>query len=251
MTPPMRPGETWATYRLDKFLGMLWIVTRSKTKYFLRDHVVMIDGQPVEDKAQYVREGQIITIDDDPITVVSQVTVCIHKPTGYVSSDTDEWGHLSYQHLLLDCPYRHMVHVAGRLDQDTTWLLIATSDGAFAHRIISPKTHCWKTYLVYVADALTPQMIEQLAWGVTLDDGTWTLPARAEQIGTHELKLSLREGKFHQVKRMLQAVWNTVLSLHRTHIGSVSCADIPEGSWIYMTPAQQDALSSCIAEKKE
>lgn len=188
-------------------------------------------------------EGQIHEVEAKEF-----VSVLLFKPKGYVCSDVEEGGHPSYNELLQDCPYWLTLHVAGRLDQDTTGLVIATNDGDFNHRIISPKHKLVKSYLVSCEKEVTPEMITQLEKGVTLDDGYKTLPAvvKIPQFGRdgktdiqkknikNFIELQITEGKYHQVKRMLEAVENRVTHLHRQRIGERTLEGLSEGEWKYI-----------------
>ncbi len=145
--------------------------------------------------------------------------ILLHKPAGYVCSDIPEGRHKSYRDLLDDCIYKETLHVAGRLDADTTGLVLVTNDGTLNHQIISPKKKMTKIYEVTSEKPLTDTDCRQLQNGVMLDDGYTTLPAQLQKISDTNIRLSLHEGKYHQVKRMREAVNNKVTKLHRTQIG--------------------------------
>lgn len=134
-------------------------------------------------------------------------------------SDIPEGRHKSYRDLLDDCVYKETLHVAGRLDADTTGLVLITNDGDLNHQIISPKKKMTKIYEVDAEKPLSATNLNQLKNGVTLEDGYRTLPAQVQKISDKKILLSLHEGKYHQVKRMLEAVDNKVTKLHRTQIG--------------------------------
>lgn len=161
-------------------------------------------------------EGDTLARENQQIIVKTRITLLIYKPAGYVSSDVDEYGRPSYKKLLADYPYTSLLHIAGRLDVDTEGLIIASSDGQLVHKIISPKHHLPKTYLVTTRDVLDQKQCDRLAAGVYLDDMYHTLPAQATLIDDHHLTLVLTEGKYHQVKRMLVSVGNEVVHLQRT-----------------------------------
>lgn len=130
------------------------------------------------------------------------IYVLLHKPAGYVCSDIDDGGWPSYRQLIIDCPYAEMLHVAGRLDQDTEGLVIATNDGQRMHRVISPK-HKWdKQYLVHLRDPLDEDKAEIVRAGMQLDPDYITLPAQLTYIDSKTILLTIHEGKYHQIKRM-------------------------------------------------
>lgn len=162
-------------------------------------------------------------------------TECSHKPSTYPSIYT-----------LLPSPLRMRpnksavqgVQAVGRLDQDTTGLLLLTDDGKFIHRMASPRHHVPKVYEVTVKHALDDAQLQRLRQGVVLDDDPRPVRAAAcEAGGTHQLSLTLTEGKYHQVKRMLAAVGNRVEALHRSRIGELALpADLAPGQWRWLTP---------------
>lgn len=189
-----------------------------------------------------MKRGDIIHIDHwggiIPLAIECKefVTILLHKPKWYVCSDIDEWWHKSYNKLLMQCPYWKTLHVAGRLDQDTTWLVVCTNNGDLNHRIISPKHKLIKTYIVHCEWVITEVMIDKLRQGVKLDDGYITLPAELVRVETNDREIILRivEGKYHQVKRMLEAVWNKVVNLHRSEIGDRNLHGLKEWEWRYL-----------------
>lgn len=172
------------------------------------------------------------------------VTLILYKPKNFVCSDIDEGGHKSYSNLLKNCPYWKTLHVAGRLDQDTTWLVICTNDGDFNHRIISPKHKLIKTYKVVCESDISEDMIIRLEQWVELDDGYKTLPAKVKRIdlasaaskwiSLRHIELQIIEGKYHQVKRMMESVDNKVVELHRSNIGERNLDGLKEWEWTYI-----------------
>lgn len=224
--------------RLDKYLANLGIVSRRDMNLFFKNEYILVNDIEAIKPSDPIDYGDVITRNKQDIVVKEFIYLLIHKPAGITSSDVDEASYKSYRSLLTDCPYTQMLHVAGRLDQDTEWLLIASNDGQFVHRIKSPKHHREKEYYVRSKNIITDPQIKQLEQGVTLDDGYKTLPAQAYKVGDKELRLILHEGKFHQVKRMLQAVGNEVIYLRRDRIGEYVLGDIPMGKWQYFEPIQ-------------
>lgn len=204
--------------RIDKYLSQLDLFPRRRSGSLLRKGVFSVNGEQIISPKHLLAEGDILSRDDKQVIVKFRVTVVLNKPVGYISSDVDERRHLSYKHLLKDYPYVSMLHIAGRLDVDTHGLILATSDGILLHRIISPKQHLPKTYRVIAKHVLSDAQLDALRVWVTLGDGYMTLPAGVERVWSHEILLTLTEGKYHQVKRMLHAVDNEVLELQRTAI---------------------------------
>ena len=173
----------------------------------------------------------------------------LHKPSGFeCSQKPSTWPSI---YTLLPAPLRQRpngaasgVQAVGRLDQDTTGLLLLSDDGKFIHRMSSPRHHVPKTYEVTCKHPVTPQQVDQLLAGVVLEDDPKPVRAAAcEAVGELGLRLVLTEGKYHQVKRMVAAVSNRVEALHRSRIGSIDLpADLAPGQWRWLTPLQVQAL---------
>ena len=163
--------------------------------------------------------------------------VVLHKPAGYECSLKPR--HHASVYTLLPTPLRNRgVQAVGRLDEDTTGVLLFTDDGALIHRLTSPKRHVDKVYEVTCKHAVDAGQIERLVVGVLLHDENETVRASAcEATGERSLRLVLTEGKYHQVKRMVAAVGNRVDALHRSAFGAVGCADLAPGAWRWVDPA--------------
>lgn len=173
-------------------------------------------------------------IDDEiEFTVVQSVTILLHKPAGYVCSEVDEAGHLSYKNLLSDCIYAPLLKVAGRLDQDTTGLVLATSDGKLNHYLTSPKSNKPKEYRVTCQNPVSDSDLSQLEQGVQIEDYI-TRPAKAVRIDDFTFFLTLVEGKYHQVKKMCEAISNQCIALQRTKIADWTLDGLAEGEWKFV-----------------
>ncbi len=178
--------------------------------------------------------------------------VVLHKPAGTECSHKP--GRWPSVYSLLPAPLRQRpttgavqgVQAVGRLDQDTTGLLLLSDDGAFIHRMASPKHHVPKLYQVQCAQAVTPDQIQRLLTGVLLHDERQTVRAAAAvATGPQSLDLTLTEGKFHQVKRMLAAVGNEVVQLHRARMGQFDLpSDLAPGQWRWLTPEERVQASA-------
>jgi pseudouridine synthase len=160
------------------------------------------------------------------LSVRQVVTILFHKPSGYVCSDRDEWWHLSYKQLLSNCVYSPILKVAGRLDRDTTGLVLATSDWALIHTIISPKSGKEKEYKVTCKRELSDSNLQQLEQGVIIDTDYQTLPAKTVRIDPFSFYLVITEGKFHQIKKMCEAVDHECIALQRVRIGEWLLGDM-------------------------
>ena len=204
---------------------------------------VVIDGIVVDDPfAEVDPEGLIVTVRGQPWPYHAKALVLLHKPVGYECSQKPK--HHPSVLALLPPPLRvRGLQPVGRLDQDTTGLLLMTDDGALIHRLTSPKKHVAKVYEIEAIDPVTARQIDELMHGVILhDDPLPVRAAAAEQTGERTLRLTLLEGKYHQVKRMLAASGNTVVALHRSRYGALALpADLLPGQWRWL-PGPQAVL---------
>ncbi|MFZ4831665.1 16S rRNA pseudouridine(516) synthase RsuA [Rouxiella sp. Mn2063] len=211
--------------RLDKFLSQQLGVSRALVARELRAKRVTVDGEIVKSGALKLSPEQRVEFDGN---VLDQITgpryFMLNKPQGYVCS-TDDPDHPTVLYFL-DEPVAYKLHAAGRLDIDTTGLVLMTDDGQWSHRITSPRHHCEKTYLVTLEHPLAADTAEQFAAGVQLhNEDSLTLPAQLEQVEECLVRLTISEGRYHQVKRMFAAVGNRVVALHRERIGAIVMDD--------------------------
>ena len=220
--------------RLDKYLANLWLISRRTADKIFKSAIILVNGEPITKIDQKINYGDVIRFDGVEIDVLEFIYVILYKTAGYISSDEDEHGYPSYRNLMPDCPYTYMLHVAGRLDQDTEGLLVLSNNGTFIHQIISPKRDKEKEYEVHLENGLSDKALGQLEAGVVLDDGYKTLPAKVRRLEWKKISLTITEGKFHQVKRMLEAVGNKVIYLKRTRVGDRNIADLKPGEWKYL-----------------
>ena len=197
---------------------------------------VTLDGQVCDDPFREVDpQGLVFGVRGVQWPYRAKALVLLHKPTGYECSQKPK-HHLSVMSLL-PLPLRvRGLQPVGRLDEDTTGLLLMTDDGALIHRLTSPKKHVPKVYEIETIDPVTPKQVDALLHGVVLHDDP--LPVRAaacEQTGERTLRMTLLEGKYHQVKRMVAASGNTVIALHRSSYGVLALpADLAPGEWRWL-----------------
>lgn len=207
--------------RLDKFLSQQLAISRSLVIRELRAQRVTVDGEIVKSGSFQVLPEHEVAFDGNPLEQQNGPRYyMLNKPQGYVCS-TDDPDHPTILYFM-DVPVAHKLHAAGRLDIDTTGLVLLTDDGQWSHRITSPKHHCEKTYLVTLELPLSPDTASQFAAGVQLhNEKDLTKPAVLEKITDHQVRLTISEGRYHQVKRMFAAVGNRVVQLHRERIGGI------------------------------
>ncbi|BBV65135.1 16S rRNA pseudouridine(516) synthase RsuA [Kluyvera ascorbata] len=208
--------------RLDKFIAQQLGVSRAIAGRLIRGHHVTIDDEVVRDTAFKLLPEHAVAYEGNTLTQQNGPRYfMLNKPQGYVCS-TEDPDHPTVLYFL-DEPVAYKLHAAGRLDIDTTGLVLMTDDGQWSHRITSPRHHCEKTYLVTLENPLSADTAEQFAKGVQLhNEKDLTKPAVLEQITPTEVRLTISEGRYHQVKRMFAAVGNRVVGLHRERIGEIA-----------------------------
>ena len=203
--------------RLDKLLCHAGYGTRKEVKKLIRAKLVMINGEIAKKDDMKVDEMKdIIEVDGQRVFYSEFVYFMLNKPQGVISS-TEEGPTKT----VLDCldePYQGMFPV-GRLDKDTEGLLLITNDGALAHHLLSPRHHVPKTYEVHISNPLSAEHIELLEKGITIDGPELCKPAEVEILNDHLIHLTITEGKFHQVKRMMIACDSEVTFLKRLTMG--------------------------------
>jgi len=227
--------------RLDKFICKSTELTRSEAKKLLKSGEVEVNGEVIKNPATQVHENNTITADGQILQARSSRYIILHKPLDTICSNVDE-GYPSLLHLL-DVDKAFDLHIAGRLDADTTGLVLITDDGRWSHNIISPNKECQKVYRVQLRSPIKTELIETFKAGVQLqgEDGL-TKPAILEVVNETEVLLTITEGKYHQVKRMFAAVGNRVTGLHREQIGAVKLDDLSLGEWRYLNDEEVESF---------
>lgn len=207
--------------RLDKFLAENTGLTRSQAAKALRQSAVSINGEIEKNGAVKITPEDEIYFEGQKLVWVPEGQYfMLYKPQGYVCSHDDGDYPTIYQ--FFDYPLSHKLHSAGRLDVDTTGLVLLTDDGQWSHRITSPKHHCEKTYLVTLADPVESYYQQEIEKGILLrGEKEPTKPAILDVLDDYQVNLTICEGRYHQVKRMFAALGNRVTALHRWRIGNI------------------------------
>ncbi len=228
--------------RLDKFICKSTELTRNEAKKLLKQGKVLVNSQIANNGAMQVHENNQVSLEGQILIQRQSRYIMLHKPADYICSNVDE-NFPSLLHLL-DVEKAFDLHIAGRLDADTTGLVLITDDGRWSHNIISPKKSCAKIYRVTLRDPLKPGTIEKFKLGVQLQgEKNLTLPAILKKITDNQVLLTLTEGKYHQVKRMFAAVGNRVVNLHRQQIGEIKLEQtLTVGQWRYLSPEEFEAF---------
>ena len=235
--------------RLDKIISATGKKSRREVREMVRQGRVLVDGKPAPAADMKVDpQTAVILLDGEPLGYEKFTYVMLHKPAGVLTATEDR-----RQETLLDLLppelRRRALSPVGRLDKDTEGLLLLTNDGQLAHRLLSPKSHVDKVYYARVDGALEPGDIAAFAAGMTLGDGLECLPAGLEILSPTEALVTLREGKFHQVKRMLAARGKPVLYLKRLSMGRLRLDPaLAPGAWRMLTEEERSALNLSLSE---
>ena len=229
--------------RLDKLLSDSGHFTRSEARNAIRAGRVRVNGEAVRKPEQkYDEDTDAITVDGEALSCSAFRYLMLHKPPGVLSA-TDDPKQTTVLDLLPPHLQKQGLFPVGRLDKDTTGLLLLTNDGDFAHRVISPKKHVPKRYRAALDGPIGPEDIAAFAEGLVLADGTKCLPAALERAESGEGIVTVYEGKYHQVKRMFAARGRTVTALHRERIGALWLDDaLPPGAFRELRPEELDAI---------
>lgn len=217
--------------RLDKFLCDTAGLTRTEAKNAVKKGQIAVNGQ-VQKAADFkVKENtDTVTFQGKPLSYAAFHYYMLHKPAGVITA-TEDKKESTVMDILKEEKVKNLFPV-GRLDKDTEGLLLVTDDGELAHNLLSPKKHVDKEYLVKVRDSISEEDCRKLSEGVDIGDEKPTAPAKVERMAEKEILLTIREGRFHQVKRMLQAVGNEVLYLKRLSMGSLRLPeDLEKGAY--------------------
>jgi 16S rRNA pseudouridine516 synthase len=231
---------------MDKLLANMGFGTRKDVKKLMKSGSVHVNGEVVKEGKTHVNPNlDLVTVFGEEVKYKPYIYLMLNKPQGVISA-TEDQEHETVIDLLL---YEHAMYEpfpVGRLDKDTEGLLLITNDGQFSHALMSPRKHVPKTYTATVRGEVTDEDITLFKQGVTLEDGYVTKPAELiilEQGATSEIKLTITEGKYHQVKRMFEAVGKKVLSLKRLKIGELELDhDLELGTYRELTESEIDLL---------
>lgn len=228
--------------RLDKFLCDSGVGTRSQVKAILKSGRVTVDGKPEKDPAKKIDpQIRVIMLDGETLGGKQRMVVMLNKPAGFVTATEDPVEKTVME--LLPPELKHLdLKPVGRLDKATEGLLLFTNDGNLLHRLISPKKEVAKVYYARHEGQAEQADVEAFAAGITLRDGTVCLPAKLEPIGPGESLVTVWEGKYHQVRRMMASRNMTVLYLERRQEGKLTLGGLPRGQLRVLTPEELTSL---------
>ena len=225
--------------RLAKFLAHAGVASRRAAEDIVGEGRVTVDGEVVTDPARDVDETRAVEVDGRRVEAEPHEVHALNKPAGVVSTARDTHGRPTVVQLVRS---RRRLYPVGRLDADTTGLILLTNDGELAERLTHPRYSVKKVYRARVTPGrLSPRSLEALKKGVDLDDGR-TAPAQARQVGTGVVELTIREGKKRQVRRMLEAVGHRVVELERVAFGPLGLRGLEPGKSRRLTKAEVERL---------
>ncbi len=231
--------------RLDRFLANAGLGTRTEVKAMIRKGQVKLDGEVCREPQTRLDEKQrsAVSLNDIPVRLKSRIHIMLHKPTGVITA-MDDPRQPTIAELIPDRYQAAGLFPVGRLDLDTTGLLLLTNDGTLGHRLTSPRWQVGKTYrITFAGPPFVSADIEHFQKGIRLADGTICRPAELEIQGENQVLLTIHEGKFHQVKRMILATGREVKTLHRQSIGPlVLDHQLPPGACRELTAGEADQL---------
>jgi 16S rRNA pseudouridine516 synthase len=221
---------------LEKILQSQGFGTKKSCRYMVLDGLIEVNGEVVEDvRAEFDPEGLRFSVDGEPWQYREHVYLVLNKPAG-VECSRRPAVHRGVLSLLPDQFTARDVQPVGRLDHDTTGLLLLSDDGTFIHAQSHPKRHVPKTYVATTQDPVTDELVAQLVAGVKLMDEPLPLSAKARKLDSDQVEMTIDMGKYHQVKRMLAAAGSHCAALRRTAIGSLTleALGLKEGEWCYL-----------------
>ena len=225
--------------RLNAYLARAGVASRRKADELIKAGRVTVNGEPGQLNT-FVRSRDRVEVDGERVDLQPLAYVLLHKPAGAVTTASDPQGRRTVVELV-DYPAR--VVPVGRLDADTTGVLLLTNDGELAHRLAHPRYEVEKVYEAEVEGEPSEEALQRLREGVELDDGP-TAPAQARLLAPATVELSIHEGRKHQVKRMLAAVGHPVTRLHRSRYAGLSPEGLEPGQWRELKPSEVDSLRS-------
>ena len=235
--------------RLQKFLARAGVASRRASENLMTAGRVSVNGEVVTELGAKVDplfdevsvDGRVVSLSDEPVTIM------LHKPSGVITTMKAQSNRPIVADFVPLDEYPALYPI-GRLDADTTGLLLFSTDGELGNALLHPSHHVPKTYRAHIKGALTDRQADALRKGVTLDDGP-TQPAEVELVDGRRtvVRITVREGRYHQVKRMFEAVGHPVRTLHRETFGPLDLRDLPCGKWRELSPKEVRSLKEAIS----
>ena len=242
---PKVPGDGQRPLKtLERVISKAGLGSRVEARRWIHAGRAAVNGEPILNPDQWIDlELDRVSFDGKPLAARERVYLLLHKPTGYLTTYHDKQGRPTVYDLIADVGT--FLSTVGRLDLDTSGLLLMTNDNQFAERVNNPASHVPKTYRVQASTALTETQLQQLRDGITLSDGP-TRPAvvvRGPESPDTHFEITLTEGRNRQVRRMVEALGSRVLTLERVTIGPLSAGTLSIGTWRLLTPLEVAAVA--------
>lgn len=237
--------------RLQKVIAASGITSRRKAEVMISEGRVTVNGETITEQGYKVKRGDIIEVDGEQIQKENKVYFVMNKPKKTMCTLDDEFDRKTVVSMIR-CDER--IFTVGRLDYDTSGVLILTNDGEFANQLIHPKFHIPKTYEVIIDGILTTEQIKELERGVVLDDGIKTLPSKLRVKNKDfdhkktRFEITIKEGRNRQIKRMMEVYGHTVTSLHRKSLGFLKVDDMSQGEYRILKPHEVKMLRRLALE---
>lgn len=230
------------TMRIDKFIEDTLLITRKEAKSLIKNGTVSVNDEKVKDCGFHVNENDIVIYQNQKLIYTKYRYYVLNKPAGYITATEDR--NCATVLDILRTNLRKDISPVGRLDKDTEGLLLLTNDGNLAHELLSPRKHVCKTYNCILRDNVNDGTLRRLEAGVDIGEERDTLPAKAVLINDKQVHLTITEGKYHQVKRMFEAVGNEVTYLERISFGPLNLSDmkLERGSYRELTAEEIASL---------
>ena len=234
--------------RLQKYIAMCGVASRRKAEELIEEGRVSVNGSKVTEQGVKIEIGaDKVSVDGKPIKSKNKnYYIMLNKPVGYVSTANDQFDRPTVVDLVKKDLADVRIFPVGRLDYETEGLLLLTNDGDFTYKVTHPKFHMEKTYIATVKGGMTISGMNKLRNGVYIDDNFKTSPAKAEILDAYDghtfVKITIHEGKNRQVRKMFEAIGNTVVGLQRISIGTVELGNLPLGRWRHLTSHEVNYL---------
>jgi len=233
------------TSRLDRFINKHTSYSLSDTRLLIAQKRIFVDGKVAEAANQKVGEFTQVVFDGQCLNDNTPVYLKLYKPKGVVSATTDKVCKTALD--LINHPSKQSLHITGRLDKNTTGLLLLTNDGAWSRKVSLPETKLPKTYELRTAKPITPEYVNTFKKGVYFGyEDIITQPATLELLGETTARLTITEGKYHQIKRMFGVFRNEVLDLHRVSVGGIGLGNLKEGESCLLSASEISAVGGAL-----
>jgi 23S rRNA pseudouridine2605 synthase len=233
--------------RLAKFLAHAGVASRRKAEEIIAKGLVTVGGEVVTDPARDVGDGDDVRVNGSPVGAEAREVWAVNKPAGVVSTAREPGSRPAVVELVRT---EARLYPVGRLDAESTGLLLLTNDGELANRLTHPRYEVPKTYRARLREPIADRDLDRLRSGVELEDGP-TGSAKVKRLGQREIEITLREGRNRQVRRMVEAVENRVVALRRTSFGPLSLGDLPEGKARRLSDGEVAGLRGAAVDARE